>query len=220
MKNQMLRLISSAAAVAFLNGCAGAWNGPEDALTIAEEHPITVDSQVVTLTLDANTGDMSTLDQARVRAFAEGYLENGHGPVSVSAPAGSGKQDASAGARKALNDAGVSWEDISGAGYIPAEGSGNEVVLSYTRYVATPSACGVWEGMKARDYANKRSPNFGCATQNNLAAMIADPRDLVQPTDEAPADAMARVRGVNAYRSGKKTSSQTDSEIKQQVSSQ
>ncbi|MEQ1930394.1 MAG: CpaD family pilus assembly protein [Parvularculaceae bacterium] len=216
----MLRLITSAAAAALLNGCAGAWNGPEDSLTIAEEHPITVDSQVVTMTLEAEAGELSALDRSRVQAFGEAYLNGGHGPISISSPSGANQQDAAAGARKALNDAGVSWEDMSGAGYIPAEGSARDVVLSYTTYVATPSACGVWEGVKARDFANKRTPNFGCATQNNLAAMIADPRDLVQPADEAPADAMARIRGVQAYRQGKKSASEIDSEIRQQVSSQ
>jgi pilus assembly protein CpaD len=219
MNSMMLRLASVAAA-ALLSGCAGAWNGADDALTIAEEHPITVDSQVVTLTLDAREGELTAVDRARVRAFANSYLAGGHGPISVSAPASSGRQDSAAEARKALNDAGVSYENISGAGYIPAEGGNGGVILSYTRYVATPSACGVWEGMKARDYANKRSPNFGCATQNNIAAMIADPRDLVQPADESPADATARIRGITSYRQGEKTASETDTEIKQQVSSQ
>ncbi|NWG71928.1 MAG: CpaD family pilus assembly protein [Parvularculaceae bacterium] len=219
MKTAKLRFLISAAAAALLAGCAGAWNGPEAALTIAEEHPITVDSQVVTMTVGVD-GAVTDLDRSRLAAFAQAYLENGHGPVSISAPAATKRYDAAAEVRQALNDAGVSWADMSSAGYIPAEGSKQEIVLSYTRYVATPSACGVWQGVKARDYANRRSPNFGCATQNNLAAMVADPRDLMQPADEAPADATARIRGVKAYREGQKTSSETDSEIKQQVSSQ
>lgn len=219
MKTNKLRLVLSAAASALLAGCAGAWNGPENALTIAEEHPITVDSQVVTMTV-AVDGVVSDLERSRLAAFANAYLENGHGPVNISAPAAAKRYDAAADVRKALNEAGVSWEDMTSAGYIPAEGTKQEIILSYTRYVATPSACGVWQGIKARDYANMRSPNFGCATQNNLAAMVADPRDLMQPADEAPADATARIRGVKAYREGQKTASETDSEIKQQVSSQ
>lgn len=219
MKTGMFRFVLSAAATALLAGCAGAWNGPEGALTIAEEHPITVDSQVVTMTVGVD-GVVSDVDRSRLASFANAYLENGHGPVSISAPAATKRYDAAAEVRKALNDAGISWEDMSGSGYIPAEGTKQEIVLSYTRYVATPSACGVWQGVKAREYANLRSPNFGCATQNNLAAMVADPRDLMQPADEAPADATARIRGVNAYRQGQKTSSEIDGEIKQQVSSQ
>lgn len=223
MKNTMLRLVLSAAAAALASGCAGAWNGAEDGMSIAEEHPITVDSQVVTLTLDVAGSDLSDMDKSRIRAFADAYLVNGHGPVSVTAPAGgrsSDAQDASAAARKSLNEGGVSYEDMAGASYIPAEGAARQVILSFTSYVATPSACGVWEGIQSRGYANLRTPNFGCAMQNNLAAMIADPRDLIQPADETPADSTARVRGIKLYREGAKTSSEKDSEIKTDVSSQ
>jgi pilus assembly protein CpaD len=223
MKNSMLRWAAVAAA-ALLGGCAGAWNGAEDALSVAEEHPITVDSQVVTLTLDIDgaASGLSAVDKARVNAFASAYLSGGHGPVTVTAPAGANAaaQNYAAEARKSLNEAGVNWSAINGSSYIPSEGGPRQVLLTYVRYVATPSACGVWEGMKARDFANLRSPNFGCATQNNLAAMIADPRDLVQPADEAPADAPARIRGIKRYREGSKTSSETDPNIKTQVSSQ
>jgi pilus assembly protein CpaD len=217
MKNTMMRLFFSAALLALAGGCANQWNGADDALSIAEEHPITVDTQVVTLTLAGSGAELSPMDKARVRAFAQSYLSGGHGPVSVTSPAGAKAEDVAAEARKALNEAGVSWEDMSGAGYIPADGASGEVVLSYTRYVATGPACGVFDDQLERDFANKRSANFGCATQQNIAAMIADPRDLVQPADEAPADAATRIRSIEKYRKGEKTSSETDAEIKSQV---
>lgn len=223
MKSILWRLTTAAAAAALAGGCAGAWNGADEAISIAEEHPITVDSQTVTLTLDVDDGGLSAMDQARVRAFADAYLTGGHGPLSVTSPAGAGSTkagDAAADARKALNDAGVPWEDMNGTSYIATEGGSRQVVLSYTRYVATASDCGIWQGETARGYANLRSANFGCATQNNLAAMVADPRDLVEPADETAADAPARIRGVNLYREGAKTASETDTTIKTQVSSQ
>lgn len=223
MKNSLKGLTMAAAAAAMTAGCAGAWNGADQAMSVAEEHPITVDSQVVTLTLDAGEGGLSGLDQARIRAFADAYLTGGHGPLSVTSPSGPGSKradEAAAQARKALNAAGVAYEDMNGTNYVAAEGGSREVILSYTRYVATASACGIWKGDQARGYANLRSANFGCATQNNIAAMVADPRDLVTPADEAPPDATARIRGVVKYRKGAKTASETDSAIKTEVSSQ
>jgi pilus assembly protein CpaD len=216
-------LIAVFAAAALAQGCSTLSNGAADAKSIAEEHPIAVDTQVVTLAIsvdDAAAG-LSTTDRARVRAFADAYLRNGHGPVSVTAPTGSrgdrAAADAAAEARAVLDETGVDAADIEASAYRSAEDK-RELVLSFTRYVATPSACGDWSSTYKRDFKNLSSPNYGCATQNNLAAMIADPRDLTQPADETPADAAARVRMIGAYRRGEKTASETDGDIKAEVS--
>ena len=223
MSNDMMKLIATASAAALLAGCAGAWNGAEQAMTVAEEHPISVDSQVVTLTIaiDPATNELTSLDKARLRAFADAYMNGGHGPLTVTAPAGTsndgGARDLAVDVRNYLNEVGVDWAAINGASYRAGDDRGKELILSYTHYVATASECGIWKGMRARDYANRQSPNFGCATQNNLAAMIADPRDLITPADGAPPDAAFRIRGVKLYREGEVTSSQTDGDIKTEV---
>lgn len=206
-------------------GCAsGPFNGPEHAATIAETHPIAVDSQVVTLTIDTDetTTDLSTVDKARLRAFANSYLNNGHGPLTVTGPSGAGNDfdghEASADIRQVLNDAGVSWSAIHGATYRTGDAA-NEIILSFTRYVASPSPCGVWSGVRSRQYRNLRTPNMGCATQNNLAAMVADPHDLVAPTETAPRDGEFTVRAVELYREGQVTSSKIDPKIEAEASS-
>ena len=216
MKTNMKKLLLAASLAALTSACAGAWNGAEEAMTVAEEHPISVDTQVVTLTIDVrpDASELSSMDKARIKAFADAYLSAGHGSIAVTTPAGgdtdrAGRELASI-TRSYLNEVGVDWAAISGSAYGASENGPRQVILSYTRYVATPSACGIWKGVKARDYANRRSPNFGCATQNNLAAMIADPRDLVEPADRGEADATSRIRVINAYRKGEITSSQTD----------
>ena len=199
--------------------CAGAFNGPEHALTVAEEHPISVDSQIVTLTIDVDptVRELKDVDKARVRAFADAYLREGHGPLTVTAPSGAAQdrdgEELAADTRKALYDAGVPWPALAGASYRTGDDSGSQLILSYTHYVATPSECGIWTGMRERDYRNLRSPNYGCAVMNNVAAMVADPHDLIAPANMSPRDAAAAVRAVNAYRAGDKTASETDEEI-------
>lgn len=223
MKHPAIKIITLASLAALAAGCAGAWNGQKQAMTIAEEHPISVDSQVVTLTIDLDraTTDISEIDKARIRAFADAYMTSGHGPLTVTAPSGTSDdfdgQESASDVRKYLHELGVDWASITGATYRAADDRGRQIILSYTHYVATPSACGNWAGMRARDYANLRSPNFGCATQNNIAAMVADPRDLVEPAGDAPPDSEARIRGVRSYREGEVTSSETDSDIKTEV---
>jgi pilus assembly protein CpaD len=223
MKMTAIKFLTMALLAALAAGCAGAWNGQKQAMTVAEEHPISVDSQVVTMTIDQgrSASDISSLDKSRLRAFADAYMTSGHGPLSVTAPSGAGDgqggQESASAIGEYLNELGVDWSQISASTYGAANGSGDQIILSYTHYVATPSACGNWKGLGARDRANMRSPNFGCATQNNIAAMIADPRDLVEPAGDAPPDAAARIRGIRAYREGEVTASETDAEIKTEV---
>jgi pilus assembly protein CpaD len=52
--------------------------------------------------------------------------------------------------------------------------------------------------------------NFGCATQRNLAAMVANPSDLVQPRGETPAYSARRSVALEKYRKGESPSGKYD----------
>lgn len=206
--------------------CAGVFNGPEHAQTVAEAHPISVDSQTVTLTIDVDptVNELSDMDRARLRAFADAYLRGGHGPLAITAPSGTSQdfegQELASDVRKALHEAGVPWTSLPGATYrTGGDPDGDTMIVSYTRYVATPSQCGIWSGLYERNYRNLRSPNYGCATQNNIAAMVADPHDLVAPAALSPRDAAAVARAVEAYRAGEDTATESG-DIEPSIASQ
>lgn len=205
-----LLLVSAAAATV---GCAAKFNGPEQALSIAEEHPISVDAQVVTMTI-ADGSELSSLDSARIRAFADAYMQDGHGALSITTPSG----ENSAAVRDALFNAGVPASSMADAAYRGGDGAAGDIILSYSRYVATPSACGIWDGERDRNYRNMRTPNFGCSSQNNLAAMIGDPHDLVEPAAMTAPDSATRIRGVTKFRKGEDTTSNSNSGLDAQVS--
>ena len=215
MRNHTIKF-AAISLLALSAACTKPFNGQEHALTVAEQHPIAVSSQVVTLTIDANSASdtLSNIDKARLRSFADAYLTNGHGPLTITAPSGSGANnvatEAAADIRGALHEAGVSWNALNGATYRTGGASGDQLIVSYTRYVATPSACGDWSDTKFRDYRNLTSPNFGCATQNNFAALVADPRDLIEPSASSPRDAIASERALTAYRTGESTASEIE----------
>jgi pilus assembly protein CpaD len=50
--------------------------------------------------------------------------------------------------------------------------------------------------------------NYGCSTQRNLAAMVVNPSDLVQPRAESPTYTMRRTTVVEKYRQGNTTATQ------------
>jgi pilus assembly protein CpaD len=52
-----------------------------------------------------------------------------------------------------------------------------------------------------RENNTNSSPyNFGCSYQKNLAAQVADPRDLVRPRQEGPIDVERRTSGIERIR--------------------
>ncbi len=49
-----------------------------------------------------------------------------------------------------------------------------------TRASAAVPGCPDWSAKSDMNYTNGISPNFGCAVNSNLAAMVADPQDLLE----------------------------------------
>src|SRR6185437_9088087 len=85
------------------------------------------------------------------------------------------------------------------------------VRITYPRIAAQAGPCGIWPKdigpSLNRDYfENQPNWNYGCATQRNLAAMVANPADLVQPRAETPIYAPRRTAVMEKYRLGQPTS--------------
>ncbi|MBI1403419.1 MAG: pilus assembly protein CpaD [Porphyrobacter sp.] len=49
-----------------------------------------------------------------------------------------------------------------------------------TRASASVPGCPDWSAKSDMNYNNAMSPNYGCAVNSNLAAMVADPQDLLE----------------------------------------
>ena len=55
-----------------------------------------------------------------------------------------------------------------------------------TRSKATVPNCPNWSKTTEANYNSSNHPNYGCAINGNLAAMVADPEDLVRGRDATP----------------------------------
>ena len=93
---------------------------------------------------------------------------------------------------------------------MPSERKLATIRINYPKITASAGPCGLWPqdiGPSAnRDYfENQPYYNLGCATQRNLAAMVDNPADLVQPRGEAPIYTMRRTTVVEKYRKGEST---------------
>ena len=88
--------------------------------------------------------------------------------------------------RKALRRAGIDPRSVALEPYFGNGDPAAPVRLSYLQVVAVPPDCPDWSENIGRDPQNMPWPNKGCATQRNLAAMVANPEDLLHPRGETP----------------------------------
>ena len=71
--------------------------------------------------------------------------------------------------------------------------------LAYQRPVAVPPVCDKWGENVGRNEERVPYPNFGCATQRNLAVMVDNARDLQRPQDEDPRSSERRSVTWSSY---------------------
>jgi pilus assembly protein CpaD len=112
-----------------------------------------------------------------------------------------------------LASSGLPPQSILVRGYHPPWDSLAPIRITYPKITAQAGPCGLWpEDIGPsfnRDYFENQPPwDFGCATQRNLAAMVANPADLVQPRGETPADTMRRTTVMGKYQQGTSTATQ------------
>ena len=172
--------------------------------TFADLHRIKIAEIGERLEVPIADGSISAKSELAIAEFAALYRAYGRGPLTISAPAGANPQFADA-TRAALADNGVLFEAVAVTSY-EAAAPDAALVLSFSRFTAEAPDCPpVYAENIAASHSNTPTKSFGCATQANLAAMIADPGDLVSPRASDPADATRRAIVLDRYRSGTQT---------------
>jgi pilus assembly protein CpaD len=183
-----------------------------------QKFPITVEPQVATLAVqvDGSLHSLARGEDARIAMFAQRWKARGQGLVNVATPNGTAGDDgALTQLRKVLATNGVAKDAVQFSTYNPASGDTQPpITLSYVAYAATAPECGQdWSQNMAYDPRNTPMPEFGCSTQHNMAALIADPHDLIEPQTTAPANAQRRSVVLENYQNGKKTTSDRDTAV-------
>lgn len=179
-------------------------------------HPITITEKPQTLQLfiGANRGSLTPAQRAELLAFAQAWKNDATGGVVIDLPVGGSNERSSAGALREIESilaaTGVPPQSMAVRNYRVSERTLATVRVSYPRITAQAGPCGMWPEdigpSMNRDYFENQPPwNFGCATQRNLAAMVADPSDLVQPRAESPSYTMRRTTVLEKYRLGSGT---------------
>jgi len=180
-------------------------------------HPITLreGEHSVNVFIGRNRGGLTPSQRADVLAFAQGWRHDATSGIIIKVPHG-GPTDRAANdslreIHSILNASGVPRRAVYVRTYRPARWSLASIKLNYTKLTAHAGPCGLWPhdlGPGADLTYNKNRPywNLGCATQRNLAAMVANPADLVQPRGETPPYEARRSVAIDKWRKGENPS--------------
>ena len=69
-----------------------------------------------------------------------------------------------------------------------------------TRSSASVPSCPDWSTTSERNYDSRNHSNYGCSINSNIAAMVADPEDLVRGRDNKALDGNTGKSAVTTYR--------------------
>lgn len=159
----------------------------------SQRHPIIVSQQPQTMELSVNAGSrgLTPVQRADLIAFADSARASdaGNSRLVISAPGGGSTDVAAMYAvseiRQILSDNGFQDSSIA----VETHSGGNRrtqaVRITYLRYIAEGPSCGNWPSNVANEPRNQAYENFGCTSQHNLAAMVANPADLLGPRTES-----------------------------------
>lgn len=179
-------------------------------------HPISITEKAHTLQvfIGANRGSLTPSQRAEVLAFGQTWKDEATGGVIIDLPVGSSNARAATDSLREIQSilaaTGVPPQSMVVRNYRASENTLASVRITYPRIVAQAGPCGTWPedtgpSFNRNYFENQPAWNYGCATQRNLAAMVADPADLVQPRAESPSYTMRRTTVVEKYRAGAST---------------
>ena len=177
---------------------------PDDYRT---RHPIVIAEQQKQLMVPVGNAsrELNFAEREVISGFLSTYGAQGNGAIYISSPANAQNSGAAAHIAGQVGEVAVAngfqGKIISSQYEAPANQATPPVIISYGAITASAGPCGKWPADVLTDSENKNYQNFGCAYQNNLAAMVANPMDLLGPRKVGSIDAADRDKVIGDYRS-------------------
>jgi pilus assembly protein CpaD len=205
-KSIRMKPVLALLAVSLLAGCAQrdmTGSIPDDYRT---NHPIVISEkeQVADIPVGHADSTLSIAQRSIVQNAIANYHANGSGVIHILLPAGSPNERAAARLRgdiaAVLRKGGVKPFNISSERYQAGADESPPIRLSYSAMAASTGPCGQWPKDLLDTADNRHYANFGCASQNNLAAQVANPADLLGPRATTTIDAERRGVVIDDYR--------------------
>jgi pilus assembly protein CpaD len=201
--------VLAVAVAALLAGCA-----QRDSITVGAipddyrtNHPIVIaeKNQKVDLPVGAGDRGMTGSQRDTLLGFLDGYDKSAAPTLTIQIPSGSANEVAATAAARDFARlaiaAGVKRNRIVVTSYQAASSEiSSPVRVAFVSVSAQTDKCGRWPDDLMETSDNKHYADFGCSYQNNLAAQMANPNDLLGPRKSTTIDAENRGAVIDVYR--------------------
>lgn len=192
MKHTILS-IAALALGASLAGCAGV---PSNRSMYSEHEPV-VERVNYVIDLATGNGDLPYTEQERLAGWFEDLKLRYGDKISLEDPMQNRSTRASVEAIAAHYGMSLTDGASTSVGFVEA-GTTRVIV---TRSKAVVHGCPDWKAHSDANPANALSPNYGCAVNSNLAAMVANPEHLLKGDDTiGDTTIMSSNKAITAYR--------------------
>ncbi|RZJ03985.1 MAG: pilus assembly protein CpaD [Brevundimonas sp.] len=192
---------------------------PMAPLTPLARYSLQVEPGLDRIALAVHDQGLSNNQRDAISQLAARYSASGYGAVKVEAPAGedpAAVQQAYA-VRAALQSAGVPGDRIEIAAYAAPDPRA-PVLAGFETVRASIPNCALQGASLGPRYSNQSTANLGCAITANMAAQIADPRDILGARAMTPADSGRAAVVFDNYRKGQASSTPQEFLVNGQIS--
>ena len=200
-------LLLTAAASLVLGACGSTGSSSVQPLTPLSRYALRVEPGLDRIALAIHDDGLSPRQQAALGDLAGRYFASGVGVVRIEGPSGDDPAPARQtwAVRTALESAGLPADRIVVASYAAPDPRAPVLAGFETVRAVIPNCAAEPRAMDNR-FSNNSSIGLGCAINANLAAQIADPRDIVGHRPISPADSGRAAVVFDNYRRGEVTS--------------
>ncbi|WP_338422171.1 CpaD family pilus assembly protein [Novosphingobium decolorationis] len=190
-------LAAGALVLALAPALAGCMGGIPTNRTMYSEHQPVVQQVNYTLDLNADGGGLAYGEAQRLSGWLDAMDLKYGDKLYVDDPA------TSAAARQAIAVLAERRGILMAEGAPITEGyiQPGTLRVVIARMQASVPSCPSWKSNSDFNPGNGLSSNYGCATNSNLAAMVADPEDLLHGAEgDGETNAMTSTKAIQAYR--------------------
>lgn len=196
MRNPVAKPLATALSTALLlalGGCGSMAGNP----SLESVHQPVVSRTNYTLDLATSADGLAVAEQRRLAGWFEALDLRYGDRVSLDDPLGSSA------ARQAIEAVAGRYGLLlaDSAPVTPGTLTAGTVRVVVSRSTATVPGCPDWSARSENRIGNGTGSNYGCATNSNLAAMVADPEHLLKgASGQSGTTVMSSTKAIDSYR--------------------